>query len=568
MTLSLPVSLASAPARPEPIPAAGAVVRALAELGVDTFYGIPGGAISPVYDAILDQPGLRVIHNRQETGAVFAAMGHRRSGGSLPCVLVTSGPGIINAITGLAAAHADGVPLIVLAGEVPRKSFGRGALQEGSRYGLDVLSMVRSVTKLAAEITHPRLAAAMIRKAVDAALSGRQGPVVLTLPLDVANDHAPMMSLSLAEPPPPALDPAAVQRFADALESARRGLILVGSGARDPGAARAVMAIASTLQMPVATTPKAKGVFPESHPLSLGVYGLAGHPSASSYLGAGVDTLLAIGCGFGENATNGWSQAIAASRAFLQIDIDPAQIGKNYAVDQALCGPAQTVLEAVAQRLRRGPAAQASFGVRYDDAEAMTADTTPLKPAHVVRRLQETFPRDTVFTVDIGEHNLFAVHYLKIDDPRRFLAAVGLGSMGSGVGAAVGAKLANPDKPVLAIVGDYGFQMQGSELAACVDHRIGAVFAIFNDSRMRMVESGMRRIYGRHVPMHAPAIDFAALARAVGAEGYNLRTPEDFDRLPADLAYRDLPVVLDIAIDPGASFATNTRVAHLRNFKA
>ncbi|MFZ5469740.1 MAG: thiamine pyrophosphate-binding protein, partial [Myxococcota bacterium] len=168
---------------------ADVVVQTLAELGVNTYYGIPGGAISTVYDALLDQKGVRVINTRHETGAVFMAMGHSRAGGGLPCVLMTSGPGITNALTGLAAAHADGIPLIAIGGEVPRKNFGRGALQEGSRYQLDILGMARSVTKFCAELSNPRAATTTIRRAVATALSGRQGPVLISLPLDVANER-------------------------------------------------------------------------------------------------------------------------------------------------------------------------------------------------------------------------------------------------------------------------------------------------------------------------------------------------------------------------------------------
>ncbi|APR75935.1 Acetolactate synthase large subunit protein [Minicystis rosea] len=520
-----------------------------------------------MYDALVDHPSARIVNHRHETSAVFAAMGHRRSGGSLPCVLVTSGPGMTNAITGLAAAYADGVPLLVIAGEVPRRTFGRGALQEGSHYGLDILSMARSVTKLAAEVTHARLTSALIQKAIDTALAGRQGPVLLSLPLDVACERTPVAAVSAAAQSEIEPDSRAVERCAAALAAADRGLILVGSGARDPAAIRAIATIAEALQIPVATTPKAKGLFPESHPLSLGIFGLAGHPSATAYLERGVDTLLCIGCGMGETATNGWSPLLSASRAFIQIDIDPTQIGKNYAVDVALVSPAHVALEAIAARLGPARAVRKTFGVTYDDPLATLDASAPLKPPYVLRRLQEIFPPDTIFTVDIGEHALFAMHYLRTDDPRSFIMATGLGSMGSGIGAAVGAKLVHPDRPVVSIAGDYGFQMCGMELATCVEQRIGAVFVVFNDSRMRMVEAGMQRLYERHPCLHSPPIDFAALARSLGAEGYSIRSAEDFEQLPADFARRDRPVVLDIAVDPNAVFSSNGRVAHLRNFK-
>ncbi|HEY8207939.1 MAG TPA: thiamine pyrophosphate-binding protein [Myxococcaceae bacterium] len=545
------------------------VVKTLTELGVDTFYGIPGGAIASVYDALLDQSGVRIINSRHETGAVFAAMGQSRIGGSLPCVLTTAGPGVTNALTGLAAAHADGVPLIVIAGEVPRKHFGRGALQEGSRHHLDVLAMVRSVTKMAAEITNPRATSNLVRKAVATARSGRQGPVFLSLPLDVAAEKVPLTKTSSQVSTHFTLDEELLDASAEALQAAERGLIIAGSGARHPEAVRWLGLLASTLQMPVITTPKGKGVFPESDPLSLGVFGLGGHPSAAEYLEGGVDTVLCVGTGLGETSTNGWSPLLQPSGSLIQVDIDAAQIGRNYHVDYGLVGPAHAVLGGLARRLRRRPTPAAEVsGIRYYEGEAQLQDTSPMRHARAVQLLQQVAPENAIFTCDIGEHTIFAVHYLKVDHPDEFLLHSGLASLGSGIGAAVGAKLARPESPVVALCGDYGFQMYGMELATCVHHRIGTVFAVFNDARMRMVEAGLTKIFGRSGVMHSHRVDFAALARSVGAEGYTIRSAEDFLRLPAGVWRSELPVVLDLHIDPASAFPVNGRVAQIRNFSA
>ncbi len=554
--------------QPEKQRVADVIVQTLAEFGVNTFYGIPGGAISSVYDALIDARGARVINTRHETGAVFMAMGHSRVGGSLPAVLMTSGPGITNALTGLAAAHADGIPLIAIAGEVPRKNFGRGALQEGSRYHLDVLGMVRSVTKFCAEVTNPRAAANLVRKAVQTALSGRQGPVFLSLPLDVSNELVAPSLTSTRVSTQFELDEDALDQAAEALQSAQRGLILVGSGARHPEAGRMVGSIASMLQMPVATTPKAKGTFPESDPLSLGVFGLGGHPSASEYLEAGIDTLLCVGCGLGETGTNSWSPLLQASDAFIQIDIDAAQIGKNYHVDHGLVGPANDVLREINARLRRRPRPAPAGGVRYHEPEAMEAETSPLKPARILRMLQDRMPDETLFASDIGEHTIFALHYLRIDRPDSFIVNTGLGSMGSGIGSAIGAKIAAPRRPVVAICGDFGFQMNGMEIATCVQDRVGVVFAVFNDARMRMVEGGLQRIFGRAGQMDGPRVDFAALARSVGARGYTIRCEADLEAIPQEHLTGDVPCVLDFEVDPRSAFPVNGRVAQIKNFSS
>ena len=548
------------------------IVRTLSELGVDTYYGIPGGAIASTYDALLDYPTLRIINTRHETGAVFMAMGHSRVGGTLPCVLMTAGPGITNAITGLAAAHAEGIPLIAIGGEVPRKNYGKGALQEGSRYNLDVLGMVRSVTKFSAEVTNARGAATLVRKAVSTALSGRQGPVFISLPLDIANERVPPIRSSTSVSTQFSIDDEMLEGAAQVLQQAERGVILVGSGARHPEAVRLIGTVAATLQMPVITTPKAKGLFPESDPLSLGVFGLGGHASATEYLEAGVDVLLCIGCGLGETGTNSWSPILQASRSFIQIDIDAGQIGKNYQVDYGLVGPAHVLLRGLASRLRRkrytlGLAPQPR-GVRYYELETAHTDVVPLKPAWVLSALQQIVPDDTIYASDIGEHTMFAIHYLRVDHPDGFLVNTGLGSMGSGIGAAIGAKMAMPNRPVVSICGDYGFQMHGNEVATCVHHQIGVVFAVMNDARMRMVESGQSRVFGRSGMLHSHKVDFAAMARGMGARGYNIRTPEDFRALPEDLVRSNIPTVLDIEIDPAAAFPVNGRVSQIRHFSA
>jgi acetolactate synthase-1/2/3 large subunit len=545
---------------------ADVIVETLIELGITTFYGIPGGAIASVYDALVDHPSLKIINTRHETGAAFMAMGHARVSGNIACVLMTSGPGVTNALTGLAAAHADGIPVIAIGGEVPRKNFGRGALQEGSRYQLDLLGMVRSVTKFSAEVSNPSAASTLVRKAVATARSGRQGPVFLSLPLDIASERVVSIKASTHVSTHFEVDDEMLAEVAEALQQSERGLIVVGSGARHPEAVRWVGTLAATLQMPVATTPKAKGIFPESDPLSLGIFGFGGHTSASDYLEQGVDTILCVGCGLGETGTNSWSPVLRPSKTFIQIDIDAGQIGKNYQVDFGIIGPSHVVLRGIASKVRRKPNRSLSSGIKYIDPEDAESDELPLKPARVLRLLQEILPEDAIYTVDIGEHTMFALHYLRIDHPDAFMVSTGLGSMGSGIGSAIGAKVALPNRAVVSLCGDHGFQMLGMELATCVQSGIGVVFAIFNDARMRMVESGLTRIFGRTAPMHSPRVDFAALAKAIGAHGFSIRKPSDFSAIPKEMLTGNKPCVLDIAVDPEASFPIHGRIAQIRNF--
>ncbi len=551
----------------ERVRVADAIVSLLVEAGVDTFFGIPGGAIAPIYDALGRNKNCRVIVARHETGAAFMAAGFARTTGRLPALLLTSGPGITNALTGLASAYADGIPMIVLGGEVPRANFGRGALQEGSRYQLDVLGMARTVTKTALEITSAQGALGQLRRAIATATSGRRGPVFVSLPLDLAKDTIQPGRISAHVSTQFVTDPELIAASARKLEGARRGLIVAGSGARTAQAD--IIALAEKLQMPVCTTPKAKGLFPEDHPLSLGVFGYGGHESAKAYMGAGVDVLLCVGCGLGETATNNWSKGFGATDTFIQIDIDGAQIGRNYPVDIGLVGPAQVIVESLTEAVVATPVPALDLGgPTFVDAAMAVADTVPLKTPRVLRLLQEQVPSGAVYTSDIGEHLLFTLHYLEVGTGDEFMAGIGLGSMGSGIGAAIGAKMAAPRRPVVSISGDFGFTMFGlAELATCVQEKVGVVFVVLNDASMRMVEAGFASLYGA-VPaaFASPRSDFAAMARAAGAVGYTIHRAEDFLALPRGLFDGDVPVVLDVQIDPTLRFGNNLRVEQISNF--
>jgi len=549
----------------QPKRVADVIVDTLRDLGVDTFYGICGGAIAPIYDALVDAPDLRVVQTRHETGALFMAAGYAITSGRVPCVLITSGPGITNAITGLASAKADGIPVIAIGGEVPRASFGRGALQEGSSHGLDTIAMVRSVTKYSAEIANPRSAANVVRRAVATARSGRRGPVFLSLPLDVANKQVVPTQMGSKVSTGFAMDDALVDDVARHLQEAKRGLIMVGSGARAPVAVASLRILAEMLQIPVVTTPKAKGLFPESSPLALGIVGYGEHASAHDYIESGPDVILAVGCGFGETATNNWRTPLEATDVFVQIDIDSSQIGRNYQVDIGIVGPAEAVLPTLAAKVRTRPPNTALTGIRRASHPRATG-AEPLHPAQVIELLQATFPVDTIYTSDIGEHLLHTLHHLRVDQPDGFVGHLGLGSMGSGIGSAIGVKHARPERPVVSICGDYGFQMFGSELATCVEHRIGVVFAIFNDSRPRMVENGQMSTFGRTLVGGGPSVDYAALAHAVGARGVRVKSAADFEGLAAEVLESDGPVVLDIRVDPTARFENNARFATISHF--
>jgi len=541
------------------------LVDVLEGLGVDTVYGVPGGAISPIYDALMDHPRVRVVHARHETSAIFMTIGHTRiRPNALPCVLVTSGPGVTNSVTGLAAVLGEGVPVIVIGGEVPRAKFGHRALQEGSAETIDVVNIVRTVTRSAACITIPGHASYQLATAIERARSER-GPVFLSLPLDVAVAPVPPIKLARTPSERPKVDEAVLAEVAHLVRNAIRPLLLVGSGAR--GAAYEIRALAEKLRIPVITSPKAKGIVPEAAPYYLGVFGYGGHLSASEHIQRNrPDVVLALGCGLTEPSTNSWSELLQASHKMVQVDIDPSQFGRNYRTDLAVEGDALDVVRDLRLRLHdcepwNGPLG----GVRYLEWKTPERDRLHLAPAQILETVQEEVPENTVYTSDIGEHLLFALHYLRLSYPDQFIASYALGSMGSGIGAAIGAKLAAPKRCVVAICGDYGFQMYGMDLNMCVEQRLGVVFVVMNDGRMRMVEAGLERIYGRGLPMHGPRVNFAELAHAHGAQGF---VAADISQLRAALrrVRHDVPTVIDVRLDPNSRFPVNSRVSEISNF--
>ncbi|MBI5517481.1 MAG: thiamine pyrophosphate-binding protein [Deltaproteobacteria bacterium] len=547
-------------------PVALQLIDVLREFGVDTVFGIPGGAISGFYASLLARPDVKIVTTRHETGAAFMAIGYAMATGRPGVVVTTAGPGITNALTGLASAYYEGVPLILLAGEVPRSAFGRGALQEGSAAAMDAVALTRRMTKFSAQVSRPGSAAAVLRKALVTAYSGRQGPVFLSLPLDV---------VAVKQQPQPIfgtvrssfdVDSSACKRALELLEGARRPLLLAGAGARGTTSRRVIRRLAEYVGAPVAVTTKGKGVFPEDHPLYLGVLGFGGHDSVTDYLAEGVDVLLAMGTGLNDFTTNAWSPKLRAGRAFIQVDIDSAQLGKNYPIELGLVGPIDAVVGRMLEHRTEDHAAlplPPGPTLRCQAPEASPRGA--LTSAEVALTMNAVCPADSVFTSDMGEHLSIALHYLRVREDGDFITCLGFGSMGSGLCAAVGYQLGAPARRVYAICGDGGFLMFGGELATAVHHKVATTFVIINDSRLNMVHHGMKDEYGATPDFTTPLIDFSMMAQGFGAAGRIVRTKEELiDALGAD---HEGPAVLDVRIDPDVRLGGSQRVAALRQFK-
>jgi acetolactate synthase-1/2/3 large subunit len=306
--------------------------------------------------------------------------------------------------------------------------------------------------------------------------------------------------------------------------------------------------------MPVMTTPKAKGVFPESHPLSLGVFGWGGHASATEYLTKGIDVLVAIGTGLGEAATNNWSDLLTASEHFIHVDVEAQRIGRTYPVTIGVAGSVDEVLPLVSLRLERlltRPRLARHFGVvRKEPGDSfLVGEEHRIAPQRALWELQQVLPPSTLYSSDMGNHTIFALHHLVIDRPDAFVAMLGLGSMQSGIGAAVGMKVGRPDAPVVAICGDGCFAMGIGDVATAAREKLPVIFAVLNDERYGMVEAGNQTVYGRTPPYPSGPFDIPAIARAVGAHAITVENPGDILALDLVALTRRKPLVLDIRID-------------------
>ena len=536
------------------------LLRALAAHGVRAAFGIPGASVGPVYDALSDVLDIKLVSTRHETAAVFAAMGHARATGSPAIVLVTSGPGVTNTLTGVACAHHEEIPLIVIGGEVPTSWSGRGALQDGSHMGLDVVSLMRHTTRWSCTIHSPEMASGAAARAWSEATGTRPGPVLLSVPYDVAQAAgAGPMFAPAQRPLPAAPDAMACMTATDLLARAKRPLLVLGSGARN--ATREAVALAERLAIPVVVTSHAKGIFPERHALYLGLIGNAGHPSAQDYIASRPDVVCVVGSKLGDLATNGWKLPLVGRAATIQIDREPLLIGRNAPVTLGIVGDAATTLEA----LRRGISPRHRQPVR----ECATFRTLPwsgpaptgtLKPQQVVEAIGDAFA-GAIFCSDIGEHTGFAQHYLLTNETGRFHCLSGFGSMGSGLGAAIGIQHAKPDETVVVFVGDGGFHMHVGELLTCVERGIGVVFVVFNDGCWSMVDHGFRAVFKR-APNHLPSkvADIAAVARGYGADAHVVDDPAQLEAAVLRGHHRrGVPLVLDVRIDSSESLSRATR---------
>lgn len=525
------------------------VLETLRDLGIDTIFGYPGGAVLPLYDAIYNFKGIRHILGRHEQGCLHEAEGYAKSTGKLGVAVVTSGPGATNAITGIADAMSDSVPLLVFTGQVARSGIGKDAFQEA-----DIVGITMPITKYNYQVRETADIPRIITEAVHIATTGRPGPVVIDLPKDVSaleTDfiYSPEIDLPSYQP---TLEPNDMQikKILKQLSKAKKPVLLAGGGISYAEAAAELNEFAERYQIPVVTSLLGQGTIATSHPLFLGMGGMHGSFAANIAM-TEADFMISIGCRFDDRLT-GNPKTFAKNAKVAHIDIDPAEIGKIIAVDIPVVGDAKKALQQLlAEPIVRNNTEKWIEKVTKDKNRVRSYDKKErvVQPQAVIERVGELTNGDAIVVTDVGQHQMWTAQYYPYQNERQLVTSGGLGTMGFGVPAAIGAKIANPDKEVVLFVGDGGFQMTNQELAILNIYKIPIKVIMLNNHSLGMVRQWQEAFYdGRTSESVFETLpDFQLMAQAYGIKNYKFDNPETLEK-DLEVIMEDVPMFIEVDI--------------------
>lgn len=545
----------------EMLSGASMIVRSLIDEGVKHVFGYPGGSVLDIYDALHVIPGIEHILVRHEQAAVHMADGYARATGKVGVVLVTSGPGATNAITGIATAYMDSIPLVVLSGQVPSNLIGNDAFQE-----CDMIGISRPVVKHSFLVQDPKQIPEIIKKAFYIASTGRPGPVVVDLPKDCLNPallHEYLYPESVkmrSYNPTTSGHKGQIRRGLQALLAAKKPVLYVGGGAIISGCDKQILQLAEKLNIPVISTLMGLGAFPSTHKNSLGMLGMHGRYEANMTMHH-CDLIFGIGVRFDDRTTNN-VEKYCPNATILHIDIDPSSISKTVRVDIPIVGSADSVLDSMLMLLDESSEHNDSDAIAtwWNDIEqwrsrnslAYDKNTVRIKPQQVIETLYKLTHGDAYVASDVGQHQMFAALYYPFDKPRRWINSGGLGTMGFGLPAAMGVKLAMPDETVVCVTGDGSIQMNIQELSTALQYDTPVKIINLNNRFLGMVKQWQDMIYsGRHSHSYMDSVpNFAKIAEAYGHVGMTISDPAELESKMAEaLAMKDRLVFIDIMVD-------------------
>ena len=535
---------------------AKALMVAMGKEGVRQVFGLPGGANLPMYDEFA-RCDIRHILVRHEQSAAHMADGFGRVSRKPGVCFATSGPGATNILTGLATAQADSSPMVAVTGQVSVDMIGRDAFQES-----DIIGMANPAIKYAYQPRHASEIPDAVKKGFYIAETGRPGPVLIDVPKDVQINEAEMDFPEEFRIPGyhPWTDPdvVAVQKAIEMLLHAEKPVILAGGGTIISSAFAELQAVAETLMLPVVTTFKGKGAFPETHPLSLGPIGMHGHAEANKIM-TEADCVLAIGTRFSDRSV-GTFEEFEKRLKIIHIDVDPAEIGKNQTTQVAVVGDVRASLRIMVKLLLQNAVEKTKetpWLKHVKETKAYWKENLKLHPgemgaAKILRKLRELLPKESVITTEVGQHQMWASLFYDVIQPGTFFSSTGLGTMGWGFPAAIGAKVARPDVPVVDIAGDGSFSMTENSLATAVLEDIPVIVFLLNNFTLGMVAQWQRTFYNRRMigVDQGKCPDYVKLAQSYGAQGIRAQSMDELDGAIKDVLSSDIATVIDIPIDP------------------
>lgn len=552
---------------------AEAIVKILESEGITDAFGIPGAGINPVYKYLEESKQIRHYTMRHEEAAVHAADGYFRASGRMALALCTSGPGATNFVTGIYTANIDSIPLIAITGQNVTSLLGKDAFQ-----CVDIADICKPVAKATWCITNPSEAPAILREAFRTAKSGKPGPVVIDLPLDVQMaeiDYVPEMDVSLPIPTV-APDQNDIERAMDLLEQAKAPVIILGGGVVLSGAVEECVAFAEYMQIPVITTYMAKGAFAVNHPLNAGCMGIQVGAPLGNKIFLESDVVLGIGCRFTDRHT-GDVKVYAGDRKFIHINIEPREINKIIKVELGIVSDAKLALEALLKTAAaRGPKRAASERVqklpelRKALKRKTDYDSVPIKPHRIYEELNRAFGDDTMFTTGCGLNQIWSGQLQEINKPRMYLPSGGAGTLGFDIPAAFGAKIAKPGNKVVAMMGDFGFTFMVEELAVCAANKVPVIVVVLNNAYLSLIRQNQKYAYQYEYAVamkeNHTLIDYVKVAEGFGCAAERVFKPEDIRAALKRAAESDKPYVIDIITEEHTDCSMGPNIAAVKEF--
>ncbi len=529
---------------------AKAVIESLYREKVEVIFGYPGGAVLPLYDEIYDAD-IRHILVRHEQAAAHAADGYARATGKAGVCLATSGPGATNLVTGIATAYMDSVPLIAITGQVPRSMIGYDAFQEANITGITL-----PITKHNYLVQDAKDIPTIFKEAFYIAQTGRPGPVLIDIPKDTQNEtmefEYPEEVKLRGYKPTYAGNEQQIKKAASLILKAEKPIFYVGGGIISSNAAEELRALAEGIMAPVTTTLMGMGAFPSAHPLSVGMLGMHGTRYAN-YAIQESDLIIAVGVRFDDRVT-GKISAFAPNAKIIHIDIDPAEIGKNVRVDVPIVGDAKNVLKALLKYVKQEQVKTEAWNKKIaawkKEYPLIYKKDALLRPQFVVEQISEICP-DAIIVTEVGQNQMWAAQYFNFKNPRTFISSGGLGTMGYGFPAAMGAKVGRPESTVIDIAGDGSFQMNSQELATVVQSDIPVIVAILNNGFLGMVRQWQELFFSRRYSETnlEGSVDFVKLAEAYGALGLRAKKKSEVKDAIEEAVKSERPTIIDFVVE-------------------